>query len=414
MKIDRFLPALVAVTVSLAIGCARKADYKPLIPQGTVLASVSHDRQFRDNPVLQGIRQASDELQKKQYDELWTEWGENAPLTPELARVLSMNSPQLIQYLCGENADIEWMLLTVGASGLLNNDDDSFSVPPAALVICLNQPLDLADPLAKIRKLAEDQWNSLDEQDKTFEEALENFFQEMEWESGIRISETTYQERTALRVTIKDSEIEGNIEGLSPILATIGDGRLIALAVNERHLDELSELYAGRLPALDATTPLAKEMALPNDVYSRAAIADIPRVMRKFLSASQWENFTEAMEEDEEIGPYILSTQTLRLDVALDSASMSMVFRVEVDMDSEDRASSLGYLAQAGKSALSMGAQMLSAQNRELAFLADWVGNLDCGNRGKTTFATFSFTSDDIRKLDDVRQLYPSIFEDAF
>jgi hypothetical protein len=39
MKLDRSLPVLLAVIASLSAGCARKADYKPLIPEGSVHAA---------------------------------------------------------------------------------------------------------------------------------------------------------------------------------------------------------------------------------------------------------------------------------------------------------------------------------------------------------------------------------------
>lgn len=410
------LPLLAAGLFSA--GCAKAPQ--PLIPEGSTIAAIGQYASWRDNPVVREFAATATELQAENMEKLANASGD-IPIAPSLLRLFSMNDQEAADRFY-DGAKPEWCLWTIGAARLPEDFSEGvITIPPIACVYCFDKPVDLDKLYDEIMGLVMEQIKFMadaegEEEGEVMspEELLASFKEGME-DAGISFASIAYKNRPAWRLDIDTEKIgDVQLQGLQPVLATIGDGRLVVMASSMAHLDEIARLYDGDAKPMSADAPLAKQMRLPKDVMGRVAIADIHDVLRRFMPESVYEEFSEAAAENEAVANYVSSARNLRIDIVVDNSAKEIVCQIDLDLADAEDAKGLGELVAAGKGMLTMGVTLATADDPDAAIVGDFLKRLDYRVKDKTVTIDFRYSAEFLRKVFELQNRLEDLEDMSF
>jgi hypothetical protein len=318
-----------------------------------------------------------------------------------------MSRDDAIRHFYGvEPSDIKW---NVGALekfdpvAIAEGYPTNFVAPHRYAVIHSTRALDLDKIVAAYRELFQAVCESSPEASNAVAQATE------EYAKFASFKRSEIGGAPAYRMTITDPDSGEKINGIDPLVTTICDGKLLVFAISDGTLDHVKGLYDGTEPSAPSDSSIGRELAIPNNVLFRLALADIDKLTSGMKKVKDDNGEKKDNEEDDD-GPDPEDISCARFDVGFDSDKTNLFLRAATDFLKADDAARLAKEAQEGITGSMALIQMMLGMKPELAFVGQIIQTLQVANSDNTLAAGLSIPYSALEAIDS-RKLAESIIE---
>lgn len=397
MKFKKFFYISAAAIAACAVvsstaGCSgtQKAptNYKPLAPEGTLIAYVAEMEGLSANPMLKFLMDYSTSTSTLLNGKL-VELG-LIPANNSNIDFAALNAQKLKQL-----DDFKWFALTMARPSFtaedldkLDDDDAPIPCPAMAAVYAMAKPMTIEALEACIKSDFDNFVTSLntDEQEKVCDFIKDNIEVANDTVAGVSIKKFT------LKQNEDTCEISKFVKDLEPCYGAFDDSLFIFASSPAVFADTVA-LYSGK-GKVATDQAIAEDFATGNAAYARAGIYGVNSAIRDFAGDDIFD------EMGEEASKYLAALENLRLKSSLDGAGMSASETITATFTDESLAQTLQPLVESGKGMINMFAMMASAQTPAISPLLEIVNSAATRAEGKTFSLTLTMTKADIESLD--------------
>lgn len=284
----------LVVSIACLSGCGKKpeaekprpVDYKPLFPVGSSVMAYQDLAAVNTNAVVRDINNAVTGKIHQVFSILQRQIPGTNLLASDFQKEYAECDQRLLEMTGLQKKDFNWLAFSIGEIEITTNlFAGKIEMPDVAAVLYSDKPIDPVSFTEAIRSLVCDSIREeMKEADDTIAPAaIEEKLDELR--DVASLEKTQWKGRPAMKLVFKEPEVTNFIGRLSPILAQIGDGRLLALAGCEETLEILEALYAGTSQPRAVDSVLAQAIDGTGGVYSAFTLAKIDRLVADLLPA---------------------------------------------------------------------------------------------------------------------------------
>ena len=387
-----FSPLFAAVI--LFCGCSRQKPgdasapeapaertYQPLVGTNAFAIMFTDSAKSFADPVAQAFQSLAERKGREFNEALAAETGEK--MSASLAKYNAMSQADSMRHFFGlEPEDMKWCLAAFEKFDPTLFLGDSFPtnavLPHVYEVFYAARPFDLDKTAQAVRDLFKDMCGADAEFSNSWAQASEKMSKVFAVERGEHAGAVAY------RFTVTNPETGEKIAGASPIVTTLGGGKLLVLAASEKTLAHVKALYDGEEPAAAADSAVVRELNLPANVHARFVVTGIDELVSALEQAATDSGDVPAgIFGDDSLG----DVRLFRFDVGVDAAQTNLFLRAAVEFAKEETAAELAKEAQEGISSAMPLAQMMFAMQPELAFVGQILQTLQVASSGPTVAA---------------------------
>ena len=374
--------------------CAPAAKtYSPLVGTNAFAIVVSDYGRMHADPLFRIFN----DLAEKKSKEIGEAVRKGSPeAVPEkLAKYSEMSREDAIRHFYGvEPADLKWCVGAIekfDPAAIAEGYPTNFAAPHLYAVIHSSRSLDLDKIVAAYRELFQAVCESSPEVSNAVAQAAE------EYAKFASFKRSEIDGSPAYRMTINDPDSGERINGVDPLVTTICDGKLLVFAISDGTLAHVKGLYGGTEPSASSDSSIGRELAIPNNVLLRFAVADIDK-LASALEKIKDDDGEEDDDEDDDVDPEDISCA--RFDVGFNSDKTNLFIRAAADFADADEAAKLAKEAQDGITGSMALVQMMLGMKPELAFAGQILQTLQVANSGNTLAAGLSIPYSAIEAID--------------
>ncbi len=354
--------------------------YRPLVGTNAFAIMFSDSARSLADPVAQAFQSLAERKAKELNEVLSAETPEKIPAS--LAKYSSMSQAESIRHFLGlEPEELKWTLAALEKFDPSLLMGDSFPtnavLPHAYEVCCAARPFDLDKTAHAVRDLLKDMCEADAEFSNSWAQASE------EMSKVFAVEREELDGAVAYRFSVTNPETGEKIAGMSPIVTTLGGGKLLVLAVSEKTLAHVKALYDGDEPAA-VDSAIARELNLPENVHARFAVTGIDDLVSALEQAATDSGDVPAgIFGDDSLG----DVRLFRFDFGVDAAKTNLFLRAAVDFAKDETAAEIAREAQEGISSAMPLAQMMFTMQPDLAFVGQILQTLQVASSGSTVAA---------------------------
>jgi hypothetical protein len=414
-SVNKYAYMSMLVAVCLFCGCSRgnangvnqgaAAAYKPLVGTNAFAVVVADYGRVHADPLIRAFNDLAEKKSKEISDAIKAGSPEKVP--EKLAKYSEMSRADAIRHFYGvEPSDIKWSVCALekfDPAAFAEGYPTNFVAPRLYAVVHSSRALDLDKIVAAYRELFQAVCESSPEVSNVFAQATE------EYAEFASFSRSEIDGSPAYRMTITDPDSGEKINGIDPLVTTICDGKLLVFAISDDTLAHVKGLYGGTEPSALSDSSIGRELAIPNNILLRFAVADIDKLAAALEKIEdddaeedddEDDDDEEDDDEDDDDGPDPEDISCARFDVGFDSDKTNLFLRVATDFLKADDAERLAKEAQEGITGSMALVQMVLGMKPELAFLGQIVQTLQVANSGNTLAAGLSIPYSAIEAID--------------
>jgi hypothetical protein len=406
-SVTKFAFMSMLVAACLFSGCSRenKSDagkctaYKPLVGADAFAVVVADYGKMHADPLLRAFNDLAEKKSKEIGEAIQTDAPETIP--EKLKKYSEMSREEVVRHFYGvEPADLKWgvgALEKFDPVALAEGYPTNIVAPHLYAVIHSARPLDLDKIVAAYRELFQAVCESSPEASNAVAQASE------EYAKCISFKRDEIDGTPAYRLTITDPDSGKEVNGVAPLATTICDGKLLVFALSDATLAHVKGLYCGTEPSAPANSAIGRELAIPDNVLFRMAVAGIDEF------AAALEKISEEADDGDE-GPAPDDISCARFDFGFDSDKTNLFIRAAADFIEADEAAKLAKEAQEGITGSMALIQIMLGMKPELAFVGQIIQTIQVANSGSTLAAGISIPYSAIEAIDS-RKLAEAIIE---
>ena len=415
-SVKKFAYVSILVAAGLFCGCSKcdkggagqcataSKTYKPLVGTNAFAVVVSDYGIMHADPLFRIFNDLAEKKSKEIGEAVKNSSPEAVP--EKLAKYSEMSREEVFRHFYGvEPADLKWgvgALEKFDPVAIAEGYPTNIVAPHLYAVIHSARPLDLDKIVAAYRELFEAVCESSPEASNAVAQASE------EYAKLVSFKRAEIDGVPAYRLTITDPDSGGEVNGVAPLATTICDGRLLVFALSDATLAHVKGLYGGTEPSAPADSAIGRELAIPDNVLFRMAVAGIDEFASALKKKGKEEDDDEEEDGDDGLVPEDISCA--RFDVGFDSDKTNLFIRAAADFIEADEAAKLAKEAQEGITGSMALIQIMLGMKPEFAFVGPIIQTIQVANSGNTLAAGFSIPYSALEAIDS-KKLAEAIIE---
>ena len=386
-------------------GAAVAKTYKPLVGTNAFAVVIADYGKLHSDPLLRAFTDLAEKKSKEISDAIATESPEKIP--EKLAKYSEMSRDDAIRHFYGvEPSDIKWSVCALekfDPVAIAEGFPTNIVAPHLYAVIHSARALDLDKIVTAYRELFQAVCESSPEASNAVAQATE------EYAKFASFKRSEIGGAPAYRMTITNPDSGEKINGIDPLVTTICDGKLLVFAISDGTLEHVKGLYGGTEPSASSDSSIGRELAIPNNVLLRLAVADIDKLAADMEKVKD-DDGEEDDNEDDDDAPDPDDISCARFDVGFDSDKTNLFLRAATDFLKADDAARLAKEAQEGITGSMALVQMVLGMKPELDFVGQIVQTIQVANSDNTLAAGLSIPYSALEAIDS-RKLAEVIIE---
>ena len=382
------------VAACLSCGCGRNTPektYTPKVGKDTLAVAVTDYSHMFQDPSFRAFQELASRKCREIGEAVQDEKAKE--LSAKLEKYYKMSQDDYIREFYGvEPTDLKWSVWAIDKfdpDEVVKDAPKNVKAPHCYAVLYSARKIDLDKVVDAYRGL----FQTMCDADSDFKDAVAEMTEALT--NVVSYERVELDGVPAYRFTLTDDDTGEKIGGISPLVTTINDGKMVVFAISDPTLAYVKGLYDGSEPAAAEDSAIGRELALPENLLGRLAIVGIDE-FAKVCKGDDGDGEDE--EDDDDFEPDDLSCA--RFDLGFDTAKNSLFMRAAADFVKADQAAALAKEAEEGIGGFKMVAALMLSSQKAFTWCAPILQTLEIANSGNTLAAGLSIPYSAVESID--------------